>query len=121
LKSPFDDECTITKAITKPMEILEAEIKLTTSPVKYFTIDNVSCKEKTTHGSMKIQDEKIPLFISWLKNTGSLTGPEDFKDIPRTFRISGQKFQLGMLTMFDKAKLHFTSSHHVNQEFVYYA
>ena len=67
-----------------------------------------------------LQNENDPPLYLVARNSGSLAGPEAFKEMPKTLRISGQKYQLGMLIMFDSARQHFTSLHYINQEFVYY-
>ena len=54
------------------------------------------------------------------RNAASLAGPEAFMGMPKTVKISGQQYQLGMLTLFDNDRQHFTSLHYVNDEFVYY-
>ena len=55
-----------------------------------------------------------------VRNQGSLNGPEDYLEMPKIIRVAGQDYQLGMLTMFDRCKCHFTSMHYVDEQFVYY-
>lgn len=62
---------------------------------------------------------KPPLYLV-ARNHASLAGPEAFKDMPKSIEISGQHYQLGMITMYDNSRQHFTSLHYVNKEFVYY-
>ena len=63
--------------------------------------------------------KEIPLYLV-VRNQGSLNGPEDFLNFPKEINLSGQPYQLGMLSLFDRSKEHFTSLHHVNNEFVFY-
>ena len=130
LKTPctmYHVPCTITKAITEPIEAHEARMDL--SEVLASTPQDChrtgiaagySCKGKNLYGPLEIPDVRNPPLYLVARNTSSLNGPKSFWDMPKTLRISGQQYQLGMLTMFDRPKAHFTSLHWVNGEFIYY-
>ena len=58
----------------------------------------------------------------WFKvhNEGSLVGPEKFLDLPKEMDFSGEKYQLGCITLYNQERDHFTSLHNVNGEFIFY-
>ena len=120
------------------MQATEALIGLTTNPEEYLfkkstlysstkepcteTPFGDTCKGTVTFGPMEIAgwtSKEIPLYLV-VRNQASFNGPEDFLNFPKEINLSGQPYQLGMLSLFDRSKEHFTSLHHVNNEFVFY-
>ena len=55
---------------------------------------------------------KEPLYLV-VRHYGAMNEREDFLDFPREIKISHQKYQLGMINLFDAGRQHFTSIHSV--------
>ena len=133
IKQPCNGQCTVTKEPTEPIAVNEVPILLTTRPRQHLLNDSPlfaehkvdchhqGCKGQTTFGPMEIPSgERDPLYLV-VRNHGALNGPEDFKeDLPKHVIISGTKYQLGMINMWDKSRGHYTSLHNVDDSFVYY-
>ena len=118
------------------IETHEAYIALTTRPIDYFNTqssvnaseerpcDNYgvdsTCKGVITYDKLSTQAGRGTPMHLVVRNQGALNGPEDFLDMPKRIKVAGHDYQLGMLTMFDRYKRHFTSMHYVDEQFVYY-
>jgi hypothetical protein len=103
-------------------------IKLTTTPADYlvyetplFTGNQVPCDKPHCTGtkSQEVNAEAKPLWIR-VVNEGSLQGPEAFLDCEKDIVISGHRYQLGCIVLYDRDRRHFTSLHYINNEFIYY-
>ena len=128
---PCKGKCNYTKEITPAQQVGEVTINLTTRPAEFFVSKSLvfanteiecyhsGCKGKVTFKPIQIEKGTDPLYVV-VRNLGALNGPEDFTRLPKQISISGQQFQLGMITMWDKAREHFTSLHLVENQFVYY-
>jgi hypothetical protein len=72
-----------------------------------------------SHGTAKEYAQGKPLWIR-VVNEGYLQGAKAFLDCEKEIVISGDKYQLGCLVLFDKDRQHFTSLHNINNEFIHY-
>ena len=109
----------------------EIYITLTTDPLKNFLDSQVFKNVKTTCRMDGCQGEliqtklKIPKDVPaplWLivKNSGSLQGPEAFLDFPKYLGIGAERFQLGVIVLFDELRTHFTSLHNIAESWMFY-
>ena len=130
--------CTVTAQTAKTIEVHETRIPLTTRPVHYFKkesdlyhtsteecsnnkqYEEGACRGLVDYGTLEIPPGKTPPLYLVARNSGALNGPEDFLQLPKVIQISDEQYQLGMLTLFDRDRGHFTSLHNVENEFVYY-
>ena len=138
VETPCRGECSVSKKKgTKSLDATESLIGLTTNPQEYllkkstlYSYTKEPCTETPFGDTCKGTVEFAPMTLSWtskevplylvVRNQASLNGPEDFLNFPKEINVSGQPYQLGMLSLFDRSKEHFTSLHHVNNEFVFY-
>ena len=77
------------------------------------------CKGVVTFNPLQIEKNTDVLYLV-VKNEGALNGPEDFTSMQKIITIAGQDFQLGMITMWDRTKSHYTYTYYVNGQFIYY-
>ena len=103
-------------------------IKLTTTPADYlvyetplFTGNQVPCDKPHCTGTknQEVNAQGKPLWIR-VVNEGSLQGPDAFLDCEKDIVISGHRYQLGCIVLYDKDRRHFTSLQYINNEFIYY-
>ena len=128
---PCQANCKFTKEITPSQEDNEIRIPLTTEPSKYLITKSAlfshtsmpcyksSCKGEVTFNAWEFEKGKEPLYLV-VRNCGALNGPEDFMNLPKEISIQGQKYQMGMLNMFDRHMTHFKSLHYVQNQFLFY-
>ena len=79
-----------------------------------------NCRGTLTFGAMEITEGKEPPMYLAARNQRLLNGSEAFLNFHKEIKLSGQTYQLGMLSIYERSRLHFTSLHHVNNKFVYY-
>ena len=137
-KAPCSGECSaVKKTKNNPnfIETPEVNIALTTRPVDYFNTKSYiyateelpctnsgidrSCKGVVTYDQISTPANHRATHLV-VRAHGALNGPEDFLKMPRSIKVSGTEYQLGMINMFDRYRNHFTSLHFVENQFVYY-
>ena len=58
-----------------------------------------TCRGTVTFGAMEIEDGKEPPLFLVARNQASLNGPEAFFNFSKEINVSGQQYQLGMLSL----------------------
>ena len=103
-------QCAFTKEVTEPQRNGVCPILLTTRPNDYLlhkspflsqteeSCSKPGCKGVVTFNPLQIEKNTDVLYLV-VKNEGALNVPEDFTSMQKIITISGQDFQLGMITM----------------------
>jgi hypothetical protein len=78
------------------------------------------CQGQVLQTKLQIpKDFAKPLWLV-VKNVGSLQGPEAFLDFPKYLTISNERFQLGIIVLYDGIRNHFTSLHNIAESWMFY-
>ena len=78
------------------------------------SLENSECKYFFIHYFGSRISECIFFFIGYIRI--SLKRSDYYRPEAWPVNVSGQQYQLGMLSMFDRSRQHFTSLHHVNNQ-----
>ena len=119
----------------KTEEISEVLINCTTDPMKHLKFKTPlfrpttkecdvrtekagACKGTKNISAITIPNkDKKPLYLK-IRNRGSLQGPENLLAMTKEVIVSGERYQLGTIVLYNRDKHHFTSLQHVNNEFI---